>query len=187
MTVTRIVIRKCNMWLNKLPWQRCARIALALTHTRRRTDRRRELGRCAEVTHSPEADIAAFHIPPTVTMSCWLFPSKAVESLLLCVLSSTMEFHSVVRSSGSSNMRSVWSLADWMLFFFSFFSGGSESVVGTRQETGVSVSSFTHPPAWVEFSWVSELCIYIFICIYVCMHVLLYICVCVGGWAGLPS
>lgn len=40
---------------------------------------------CLEVTHSPEADIVAFHIPPTVTMSCQLFPSKAVESLLLCV------------------------------------------------------------------------------------------------------
>ena len=40
---------------------------------------------CFEVTHSPEADIVAFHIPPTVTMSCQLFPSKAVESLLLCV------------------------------------------------------------------------------------------------------
>lgn len=39
---------------------------------------------CLEVTHSPEADIVAFHIPPTVTMSCRLFPSEAVESLLLC-------------------------------------------------------------------------------------------------------
>lgn len=40
---------------------------------------------CLEVTHSPEADIVAFHIPPTVTMSCRLFPSEAAESLLLCV------------------------------------------------------------------------------------------------------
>lgn len=40
---------------------------------------------CLEVTHSPEADIVTFHIPPTVTMSRRLFPSEAVESLLLCV------------------------------------------------------------------------------------------------------
>lgn len=75
--------------------------AVSERHLYERTERSQGF----EVTHSPEADIVAFHIPPTVTMSCWLFPSKAAESLLLCILSATMEFHSVWHNS---SMHSVW-------------------------------------------------------------------------------
>lgn len=50
-----------------------------------------------EVTHSPEADIVAFHILPAVTMSCPLFPLQGCWKP--APVSSAVEFQRISRTS----------------------------------------------------------------------------------------